>query len=258
MLNTSNDIYTDITDSSFLYDCDDEATDYLQTSKYITTSDLSSFFNFGIVDNANIMHINCRSLKKNFDSVINLLHPLNNNITAIAFTETWLTPETETLYALPGYNFVCRSRIDKIGGGVGIYINSDFSYKYRKDLSIFNDNIESLFLEVVQARSKFLIGCIYRPPGTDISMFNDLLVPILETINSKRRPLLTFLTGDFNIDLIKSSNHSPSEDFLNILKSFSFLPTITSPTRIILTSATLIDNIFINDFFPQVQLNSYL
>jgi len=43
--------------------------------------------------------------------------------------------------------------------------------------------------------------------------------------------------------------HLPTSEFLNGLISHSFLPTICYPTRITETSATLIDNIFINDFF---------
>jgi len=49
--------------------------------------------------------------------------------------------------------------------------------------------------------------------------------------------------GDYNLDLLKYETH---ELFLNDLLSHSFLPTIYYPTRITDTTATLIDNIFIN------------
>ena len=49
--------------------------------------------------------------------------------------------------------------------------------------------------------------------------------------------------GDFNLDLIKFNQHKPTEDFLDSMFSFGFLPTITKPTRIH-GAATLIDNIF--------------
>jgi len=38
----------------------------------------------------------------------------------------------------------------------------------------------------------------------------------------------------------------PSQDFINIMNSESFLPTMNYPTRITNHSATLIDNIFVN------------
>ena len=53
--------------------------------------------------------------------------------------------------------------------------------------------------------------------------------------------------GDTNIDLIKSSIHSITSEFINMLTSFGgMLPTVTRPTRITCDSATLIDNICIN------------
>jgi hypothetical protein len=46
---------------------------------------------------------------------------------------------------------------------------------------------------------------------------------------------------------LKYCNHGPTEDFFNNLLAYSYAPTITLPTRISDTSATLIDNIFINN-----------
>jgi len=68
---------------------------------------------------------------------------------------------------------------------------------------------------------------------------------ILNILNTrKERP--TFITGDFNLDLLKSDTHVLTGEFLNHLTSHSFLPTIHKPIRITDTSATLIENIFIN------------
>ena len=51
--------------------------------------------------------------------------------------------------------------------------------------------------------------------------------------------------GDFNLDL-KSESHQDTNNFLNTLSSFHFLPQILQPTRITEHSATLIDNILFN------------
>ena len=53
--------------------------------------------------------------------------------------------------------------------------------------------------------------------------------------------------GDFNIDLLKSDENPHVNDFLNQMFSSSFQPLITRPTRITNSSATLIDNIFVNN-----------
>ena len=53
--------------------------------------------------------------------------------------------------------------------------------------------------------------------------------------------------GDFNIDLLKSDNDTPTNDFINMMSSYHFQPTILHPTRISDTSSTLIDNVYINN-----------
>ena len=228
----------------------DDESDILFNSKksrYITESDLDLFCNFNNHTGLNIMHLNCRSIKKNFDSLKTLLSSFSRKLTAIAISETWLSPATEDIYQLNGYSFVSNSKDNRCGGGVGIYLDNNLTFKIRNDLSIMDNIIECIFVEIVQAKSNYLIGCVYRPPGTDIPLFNASLSIIMDKINMKRRPLLTFMTGDFNIDLLKSSTHTFTNDFLNIMNSYSFLPTIKSPTRITESLATLIDNIFIND-----------
>ena len=54
------------------------------------------------------------------------------------------------------------------------------------------------------------------------------------------------ILGDFNLDLLKSESHPDTDNFLNLLGSFSFLPHILQPTRITDHSETRIDNIFFN------------
>ena len=53
--------------------------------------------------------------------------------------------------------------------------------------------------------------------------------------------------GDFNLDLIKSSQHTATSDFLGILNNMGLNHLISLPSRITPKSATLIDNIFSTD-----------
>ena len=59
---------------------------------------------------------------------------------------------------------------------------------------------------------------------------------------------IVYLLGDYNIDLLKTECHRPTSDFVEILFSNSLFPLITKPTRITNETATIIDNIFTNDF----------
>ena len=97
-----------------------------------------------------------------------------------------------------------------------------------------------------------IVGCVYRPPNTDLSLFNLEFLTILGKIN-ERNPKPTIIAGDFNIDLLKSEVHLQTGEFLNNLTSHSFMPTIFHPNRITETSATLIDNIFFNSIAYQFE-----
>ena len=216
-------------------------------SRYIDESKLNEFFRFQCTSAINIIHINCRSFNKNYCGIVNLLRILSKPLTAIAITETWLTVSNQDAFFLPGYNFVSQPRKDKTGGGVGIYINCDFVYKLRSDLCRLCTFIECIFIELPQKAkcNSTIIGCIYRPPNTDISLFNSEIVKILKIIDSENNKIC-LLAGDYNLDLMKCDSHEPTAEFLNNILSYSFYPSIKYPTRIMDTSATLIDNIFLN------------
>ena len=49
-----------------------------------------------------------------------------------------------------------------------------------------------------------------------------------------------------NIDLLKASSHNKTQDFLEKCIEMNLLPSITKPTRITHSSATLIDNMFLS------------
>ena len=51
---------------------------------------------------------------------------------------------------------------------------------------------------------------------------------------------------DHNLDFLKSERHRPMNDFVNLILDTQQIPTITRPTRIARQSATLIDNIRVN------------
>ena len=117
--------------------------------------------------------------------------------------------------------------------------------KFDKEFKYMNDIMESLFVEVkIQKDKKLFIGVIYRPPQS--SCIDDFLQATNELLQN--RELINtncIITGDFNINLL-TSNHSSTNDFLEIMLSSTFLPLISRPTRITDHSATLIDNIFCN------------
>ena len=195
------------------------------------------------------MHINCRSISKNFDDILNLLHPVTTLPTVLAVTETWLTEDTQNLFQIPGYNFITQSRLTK-GGGVGLFICHNLTYMVRNDLCHNLPHIECLFIELSQnGNHNILLGCIYRPPNTDPTLFNSTILDILKCTDDKGYKTIA-IAGDFNLDLIKSNTHTPTSEFMHNLLTYSFLPAINIPTRITNHSKTLIDNIFVHSKNP--------
>ena len=73
-------------------------------------------------------------------------------------------------------NMSDRTR-NNIGGGVGIWVDDSYESEVLHNLSIFEDKFfESVFIKIKKGKNKFkIIGNIYKPPGNDISRFNDKL-----------------------------------------------------------------------------------
>jgi len=88
-----------------------------------------------------------------------------------------------------------------------------------------------------------VIGCIYRPPASDINTFIDALDSTLDIISKEHK--LCLLHGDFNLNILHA-DYTATHDFLNTLYSVNFYPLITKPTRVTTHSASLIDNILFN------------
>ena len=56
-----------------------------------------------------------------------------------------------------------------------------------------------------------------------------------------------YIIGDFNLDILKIHDSDYVNDFVTQTYASSFFPLITKPTRITDKTATLIDNIFVNN-----------
>ena len=151
---------------------------------------------------------------------------------------------------MPGYN-IEHTPTESSNGGTLLYIKQGINYKLRKDLQIYKSKeLESTFIEVLEPgmpRNNMIIGCIYRHPSMELSEFNNhFLSVLLEKISKEKKAVV--LLGDFNADLLKYDHDDEVADFLDAMYSKLLLPNISSPTRITSTSATLIDNIFTNDY----------
>ena len=193
-----------------------------------------------------LLHWNIRSLNNKFNDISEYIRSLNHDFSVIGLSETWLNDISEKYFDLPNYSFISKTRNNKHGGGVGMYISNTLDFKVRDDLSTFHEEIlESLFIELrFKGKKSKIVGVIYRPPNNTFNKFEENLTKTLECLNNEGKE--TYLIGDYNLDILKFNDSVFINDFISLMYAPSFFPTITKPTRITDKSAASIDNIFIN------------
>ena len=132
-------------------------------------------------------------------------------------------------------------------GGTLLYIDKNIKCKLRNDLNIYEKEIvESTFIEILNKKQKnMIIGCVYKHPKHEVSDFmNNYITPLLNKLSNENKNIM--IMGDFNINLINYNDDKNTDNFLHTMFSQSFLPYITTPTRITRNTKTLIDNIYYN------------
>ena len=212
--------------------------------KYVTETNLKVYKEK--VSGLSIIHFNARSLSKNFQNIMAYIESLDTTFHIIAISETWLNANSDLgLYKIQNYEMLTTSRLDERGGGVCLYIHNLLNYKKLVSESIFMNKIyECVTAEIIIPHgSNIVVSCIYRPPEDNLEQFIECFETLLSRIRLRKS---VYLVGDFNINLLKHETHRGTRDFIDLLYSLGFFPTITVPTRVTQTSSTLIDNIFTN------------
>ena len=106
-----------------------------------------------------LLHLNARSLNKNFNSLQTLLCTLNFPFSIIGISETWLNKNSPPAFNIPNYDMIRADRKAGRGGGVAYYIHDSITFKLRDDVHI--NGAEDLFIEVEREHSKnIIIGLI--------------------------------------------------------------------------------------------------
>jgi hypothetical protein len=219
----------------------------LKNCKYYHSTEQTETLNGNRNPNTNsYLHLNIRSIPKNLDTFITTLHSINMEMDVIAFTETWLKASNADCYGMNGYTHEYITREGRPGGGISIFVNETWIYKVRHDLTIKSEDYDMLWLEIDKDSTKtaknVIIGTIYRRPGSSPLEFNQQLQDTLLELANEQKEIIHM--GDYNLNLLSSDTHIPTNEFIEINFEQSLFPSINKPTRISNSSATLIDNIF--------------
>lgn len=214
-------------------------------SKYYLPHNLHSLTNLnGNLQHFTVLHFNARSLLHKKDHIEMLLHTTKLSPDVIAVSETWETDNTTDLINFPDYNKISKYRTGNIkGGGVALFLKKSIDYSVIKsDHKLF----ESVIVEIKAVqRSTTIIAALYRPPGGNLTDFNNEYEAMLNKLTHNNNKNI-ILAGDFNINLLNHEVHAATDNFLNVMYAHKILPTIKRPTRYGECCATLIDNIFTN------------
>eukprot|EP00794_Sanderia_malayensis_P016541 gene16541-18216_t len=188
-----------------------------------------------------IASLNINGLRSHLDEVRLLIRDLGIHI--LALNETKLNTESpKELTSVAGYQ---QERLERTcnGGGVSIYIRDSIKYKRRLDVPI--DDLEIICIEVNPPKSKsFLVLAWYRPPSDPVVSFNKL-EKVLSFFDKEGKEVI--LLGDTNCDLTPKQAEQPidnnSKHLLGLYELSSFKQLVEEPTRVTLTTSSIIDHI---------------
>lgn len=171
------------------------------------------------------IHINIRSIVKNYSKLLQIVDVSLYPIDIIILTEVGVTDETSNLFNIPGYKMYTKLRQNKKGGGIIIYIKDYLKFTlYNCNTYLFESLIGTIKTPCNQAVT---ICAIYRPPSYNKQLFVSELSFLLKNMHSS---LNIIIAGDMNLDLKISSNIK--DNYLNLMAEYGLLCGITEYTRI--------------------------
>ena len=98
----------------------------------------------------------------------------------------------------------------------------------------------------IKSGKKCIVSSMYRAPNTTPAAFQGCYESILFAMK-KKKPHCIIVGLDHNLDFLKSTKHTGTNDFIHSNLDMGMIPTISKPTRITKSSATLIDNIIVRE-----------
>ena len=219
--------------------------------------------NFEPSKSFSVYHVNIHSIVRHIDTLRCFLKIIDFTFDILTISESKLQKDVnpQVDLSIPGYQSPISKPTEATKGGVLIYVKEGINYKPRDNLQIYASKaLESCFIEIINPRSQpnTIVGVVYRHPSTmEPRTFNENHLKPLLTKLSKECNKNIHISGDFNMDLIKASEHEDTSEFLDNMTSNFLLPTISLPTKINKKHDTLIDNIFTNKFNPNIVTGNF-
>ena len=128
-------------------------------SQYFTPEESSQNLNSFDKSSFSMLHLNIRSLQKNFDSLLNLFMTLKFEFKVICITETWCSDNSmnHNLFELPQYKSIYQVGRAGKGGDIAVFLHESLTFNMRYGLSVNNADIEALCIEIINKKSKNIL-----------------------------------------------------------------------------------------------------
>ena len=188
----------------------------------------------------NVGHINIYHLQNKVSDLCSFLYN-HSCFHLYGITETRLAPHIpDESIAIPNYSIIRRDPTGPGETGIAVYIHLDIQHLIQRRHDLESDVIECIWVELRSSSSSspLLIGILYRNPKSTLE-WHDQFLKMMDKICLRNTDIL--LLGDFNFDLLMPQPAWESTTSLVGLKQI-----IKDPTRITMTSQTLLDHIYTN------------
>ena len=102
-------------------------------SQYFTPEESTRNLNNFDKSSFSMLHLNIRSLQKNFDNLFNLLITLKFEFKVICITEIWCSDNSmnHNLFKLPQYISIHQVRRTGKGGGIPVFLRESLAFNIR-------------------------------------------------------------------------------------------------------------------------------
>lgn len=208
----------------------------------VVVTDLDDWFSS--IQGFTCLHINIRSVRKNWIELEALLHGYLGIFDILLLSEVSVSNDCDvtSFFSIEGYNLFSNLRCGRSGGGLFLYVkNSIHVIDSKNEFNSF-EGIECMLTIENNVQIKLL--AIYRPPNLSQRQF----ISEIEMIISKSAIRNFVVVGDVNIDLLKGDD-TIAQSYENVLACHGFYKCITEATREEMrggmVTKTCIDHIFV-------------
>ena len=189
-----------------------------------------------------IYHQNIRSLRRKSHELLCHLYPDFPHI--ICLTEHHMHLFEYRHISMAGYTTgaqFCRTLHDK--GGVIIYVQNNLKFT-NIDLNDYckEKDFETCAIKLTADSLDFCIITIYRSPTGNFNYFLQNLDKVLQLVYTPALHII--VCGDINVNYSVENEHKPEID--NLLLMYNLTALVNFPTRICKSSASVIDNFFMD------------